>query len=178
METEKLEALFAQHGCTDWRWFDPKEAIVAHWVRMKCRFGCEQFGRNAGCPPNTLSVAESRQFFDEYEHGVIFHFQLDVARASEWAAWTRDLNLELAGIERDAFMLGYPKAFVLFVDHCALCEECTGHRETCRTPRSARPPVTALAVDVMSTVKRVGYSVQPLGSADQTINCYGFLLLD
>ena len=52
---ENLEALFAKHGVDDYRWIDPKDIVVAQWVRMKCMFGCGSYGRNASCPPNLPS---------------------------------------------------------------------------------------------------------------------------
>jgi predicted metal-binding protein len=55
-DSEALEALFVKHGYTDFRWIDAKEIVVAQWVRMKCMFGCGEFGRNACCPPNVPSV--------------------------------------------------------------------------------------------------------------------------
>jgi predicted metal-binding protein len=36
----EIEALFAKHGFTDYRWIDPHQIVVAQWVRMKCTFGC------------------------------------------------------------------------------------------------------------------------------------------
>ena len=35
-EQNKLETIFQRHEYTDYRWFDPNEFAVAHWVRMKC----------------------------------------------------------------------------------------------------------------------------------------------
>jgi predicted metal-binding protein len=59
---KELEALFLEHGISDFKWIDPKDIIVSQWVRMKCAFGCGEYGRNATCPPNTPSVAECDKF--------------------------------------------------------------------------------------------------------------------
>lgn len=48
----KLEALFQKHGYTDFKWIEPKDIVVSQWVRLKCTFGCGEYGRNAACPPN------------------------------------------------------------------------------------------------------------------------------
>ena len=56
MNRNELGRLFREHGFEDFRWIDPKAIVVAHWVRMKCLFGCEDYGRNAACPPNTPPV--------------------------------------------------------------------------------------------------------------------------
>jgi len=51
---DKLEKLFKKHRFTDFKWIDPEKIVVSQWVRMKCTFGCGNFGRNACCPPNVL----------------------------------------------------------------------------------------------------------------------------
>ncbi|MCJ7619933.1 MAG: DUF2284 domain-containing protein, partial [Anaerolineae bacterium] len=57
-EHEELESLFKKHGYTDFKWIEPKDIVVAQWVRLKCTFGCGEYGRNAACPPNVPSVEE------------------------------------------------------------------------------------------------------------------------
>ena len=41
-----LEAIFKDHGLTDYKWIDPAQIVLAQWVRMKCMFGgcqlCEE----------------------------------------------------------------------------------------------------------------------------------------
>jgi len=39
-----LEALFAKHGFTDFKWIEPAKIVVAEWVRMKCTYGCGSYG--------------------------------------------------------------------------------------------------------------------------------------
>ena len=43
----QLESLFQQHGYSDFKWMDPKDIVVAQWVRMKCLFGCDEYGKTA-----------------------------------------------------------------------------------------------------------------------------------
>ena len=80
---EALEALFAKHGYTDFKWIEAQDIVVAQWVRMKCTFGCGEYGRNASCPPNVPSVPECRQFFDEYSTAAIFRFEKAVEEPEE-----------------------------------------------------------------------------------------------
>jgi predicted metal-binding protein len=44
----------------------PQKIIVAQWVRMKCMFGCVEYGRSGACPPNTPSVTDYEQKMDRY----------------------------------------------------------------------------------------------------------------
>ena len=177
-DRETLEALFRKHGYTDFRWIDPKDIVVAHWVRVKCMFGCGEFGRNASCPPNVPSVPECRQFFDEYKRAVIFHFAKTVDAPEDRHEWTRDINTALVALERAVFLAGYQKAFLLFMDSCGLCKECAGTREKCKQPRSARPTPEAMAMDVFSTVRRIGYPIEVLSDYRQSMNRYAFLLIE
>jgi predicted metal-binding protein len=72
---KQLDALFKMYGYTDFKWIESKDIVVAQWVRMKCMFGCSEYGRNAACPPNVPSTAECQQFFSEYSTAVLFHFE-------------------------------------------------------------------------------------------------------
>ncbi len=57
-----LETIFEDDGFTDFKWIAPEQIVVAQWVRMKCMFGCSNFGRKAACPPQTPSVSECERF--------------------------------------------------------------------------------------------------------------------
>ena len=64
------------------------------------------------------------------------------------------------------------------MDTCNICKECSGEREKCQAPRAARPAPEALAVDVYSTVRQVGYPIQVLADFSEKMNRYAFLLLE
>ena len=174
----QLEALFAKHGFTDYKWIDPHQIVVAQWVRMKCTFGCDDYGQNASCPPNTPSVADCRCFFDEYTQAVIFHFEKRVDKPEDRHPWSREINRELLKLERAVFLAGHQKAFLLFVTNCSLCSKCTGARQECKHPESARPTGEGMAIDVFSTVRQVGYPIQVLSDYEQAMNRYAFLLIE
>ena len=173
-----LESLFARHGYSDFKWIDPADIVVAQWVRMKCTFGCGEYGRNACCPPNVPSVPECRQFFSEYRAAVVFHFEKAVDQPEDRHSWSKEVNQALLKLERDVFLAGHQKAFLLFMDSCHLCADCSGARAECKSPRLARPAPEALAVDVFSTVRHYGYPIAVLADYSQPMNRYAFLLID
>jgi predicted metal-binding protein len=178
-DKQGLEAMFAKHGYTDFKWIDPREIVVAQWVRMKCTFGCGEFGRNASCPPSVPSVPECRQFFNDYTTAVVFHFEKAVDAPEDRHKWSRGVNKDLVALERDVFLAGNRKAFLLFMDSCGLCgEKCPGLREGCKIPRSARPTPEAMAVDVFATVRRIGYPIEVLSDYRQPMNRYAFLMIE
>jgi predicted metal-binding protein len=177
-DREVLERVFAAHGVADFRWMDPKEIVVSQWVRMKCEFGCGGYGQNATCPPNTPSVDACREFFEEYSEAAIIRFEKVVDRPEDRHAWTRGVNKGLVELEREVFLSGYEKAFLLFMDTCELCSECTGVRVECKVPRSARPTPEAMAVDVFATVRKVGYPIEVLAEYTEAMNRYAFLMVE
>jgi predicted metal-binding protein len=115
-DRKDLEALFNEHGYTDFKWIEPAEVVVSQWVRTKCMFGCGNYGHNATCPPNVPSVAEVRQLFAEYHAVVIFHFAHAVDKPEDRHAWTRGVNQELLKLEKALFLAGHYKAFLLCCD--------------------------------------------------------------
>jgi len=178
VERQKLEEKFTAHGFTDFRWIDPGKIVTAQWVRMKCLFGCHEFGKTASCPPNMPSVSECEKFFREYKEAVIFHFEKKVAKPEDRFPWTRKVNLKLLKLEREIFLSGYEKAFLLFMDSCNICKECAGIKEKCKESRLSRPTPEAMSVDVYSTVRRVGYPIEVLYDYRQAMNRYAFLMIE
>jgi len=174
---KELEALFRKQGISEFKWIDPKEIVVSQWVRMKCTFGCGEYGHNATCPPNTPSVAECERFFKEYSEAAIFYFPKKVKKPEDRHAWSKGVNLKLSKIERDVFLSGFEKTFLLFMDSCSLCSECSGERGKCKVPRTARPSPESMAIDVFSTVKKYGFSIEPLTNYAQAMNRYAFLMV-
>lgn len=173
-----LESLFLDCGFSDYRWMDPHDIVVAQWVRMKCMFGCGHYGRNASCPPNVPTVAECRQFFSDYTSAAVFHFQKTVDNPEDRHEWSRSVNQKLLALEKTVFLSGFQKAFLLFMDSCGLCKECSGQRAGCSRPRESRPTPEALGIDVYSTVRRIGYPIEVLSAYGQAMNRYAFLLIE
>ena len=177
-DRRKLEDVFAKHGFADFRWIDPATIVVAQWVRMKCLYGCPDYGKAGTCPPNTPPVAECERFFRDYSTAVLFHFEKTVAKPEDRHEWTRGINRRLSDLERDVFLAGHVKAFLLFMDTCTLCTPCSGTRAECKDPKRARPSPDAMAVDVFSTILRAGYPIEVLTDYGRAMNRYAFHLVE
>lgn len=174
----KLEPIISKYNYTNYKWIDPKQIIVSNWVRMKCRYGCEEYGKTATCPPNAPEVSECRQFFEDYNTAILFHFEKSVAKPEDRRLWSRNVNLNLLKLERDIFLSGFHKAFLLFMDSCPICTECVGEKELCKNPEQARPSPEGMAIDVFTTVRQYGYPIQVLSEYSQAMNRYAFLLVE
>jgi predicted metal-binding protein len=177
-EHEELESLFEKHGYTDFKWIEPEDIVLAQWVRLKCAFGCDEYGRNAACPPNVPTVEECRQFFREYSTAAIFHFSASFDDPEDRHEWSREINLGLLELEKEVFLSGCRKAFLLPMDSCGICKKCAGARGECKSPKLARPTPEAMAVDVYTTVRRYGFPIQVLKDLSETMNRYAFLMVE
>ncbi len=175
---QQLETIFREHGFTDFRWLPAGDIVTAQWVRMKCQFGCDEYGANVACPPNNPSVAECERFIHEYSNAAIFHFTKEVRDREERKKWSREINTRLIDIEKEVFLQGYFKAFILLMGSCPSCEECIGHPEKCRHPGSARPTPEGLAIDVFTTARNVGFPIEVLNDYSQPMNRYAILLIE
>jgi predicted metal-binding protein len=145
---------------------------------MKCIFGCNSYGKKGSCPPNTPSIAECREFFSEYSQAVVFHVEAKVPKPEKRSEWSAKINSKLLKIEREVFLRGFHKAFLLFLDECCLCKECPGTRIDCKNLKSCRPCPESLGVDVFATVRSCGYPIEVLTDYHQFMNRYSFLLVD
>jgi len=175
---KELEKMFKKHGYDDFEWINPKNIVVAQWARMKCMFGCKNYGKCGTCPPNTPSVAESKEFVRGYKTCAVFHFTQKVKRPENRFAWTRKVNSKLLKLEREVFLLGYYKAFLLFMDSCNLCASCPGIRQLCKNPKMSRPTPESMAMDVFATVRKIGYPIDVLYDYSQEMNRYAFLFIE
>jgi len=176
-EKKELEALFRERGFGDFRWISAGDIAIAQWVRMKCQFGCPDYGKSVACPPNNPSVAECERFIGEYAEAVLFHFVKPAPEREERMKWSREINRGLLAIEREVFLRGHQKAFVLLMGSCPECQECVARPEDCRRPGSTRPTPEGLGVDLFATVRKAGYALEVLRDRSQPMNRYAILLI-
>lgn len=174
---EEIEKIFHKHGFNDFKWIKPEEILIANWVRMKCLYGCPKSGNCASCPPNTPSVAECRNFFDEYKDIAVFHIPVELSKPENHDAELNEINKRLLGLEREVFLSDSVKTFLLFADSCSFCEKCVSSREDCKQPTLSRPSPEAFAIDVYSTVRALGFPIHVLQEYSDTMNRYAFLLV-
>lgn len=180
MEIDKnnLEHIFREKECADFKWIDPSNIVTAQWVRMKCSFGCEDYGKRASCPPHVPSVSDCERFFSEYSTAVLFHFKKSVPDREERHGWLKSLNNALLEVERGVFLEGFEKAFLLFAGVCYLCAECADSPEKCNHRSRTRPTMEGMAVDVFSTAQSSGYDIEVKTGYDQQMDRFGLLMIN
>lgn len=175
---ERIEELCRKHGFEEFKWLPVEDIVVAQWVRMKCHFGCNEYGTQVTCPPNLPSIPECERFIKEYSESLIFHFPKKVSSNEERMAWSRSVDTRLVALERDVFLEGYYKTFALIMSSCPVCKDCVAKPEDCRHPGSARPMPEGMGVDVFATARSVGYPVDVLTDHEDQMNRFAILLIE
>lgn len=178
MEKAALEKIFHAHGFEHFKWINSADVVVSQWVRFKCMFGCNSYGKKSSCPPNVPSIDDCQKFFAEYKDIVVFQIARQFENPEDRSEWSKETNLRLLKIEREVFLAGYQKAFLLFMDECRLCNACTGSKNECVNKRQSRPGPEALGVDVFTTVRKCGFPIQVLKDYTEEMNRYSFLLVE
>jgi len=174
----KIEERAQHFGAEECKWTSGDEVQVGQWVRFKCLFGCETYGKKGGCPPAVPSVSECRDLFREYGRILVMRLSTKLDDPKDRDVWCHKKNARLLKLEREVFLSGYHKAFLLKMDECRMCKECKATRIDCKKPKLARPSPEALAVDVFGTVRALGFPIEVLSKHDQTMNRYAFLLVE
>ena len=173
-----LEKIFLKYGFDDFKWIDKNRIVIANWVRIKCIYGCPEFGKRASCQPNLPSVNQCKEFIHEYKEIVVFHFWKAFPNPNDRHNWMKEIDSRLLELEREVFLSGFVKAFVLLPDACQFCDECSETREKCKNPKKSRPTPEAMAIDVFSTVKSINFPIEVLRKPTEIMNRYAFLLIE
>jgi len=177
MDFQILESAFQKHGLNDFNWITGQDVVIAQWVRFKCIYGCDSYGKFANCPPNAPLTEESSKIFSEYNNIAVFRFEQIVESNNDFTKWTKDINLKLLALEKEVFLAGYIKVFSLSPGRCCLCNECVPLRKDCKNKISSRPSPQSLSVDVFGTVKKAGYNNKMQNNFTKKIDRFAFLLV-
>ena len=143
---EELITKAKELGALDAKVISPSQVVVAHWVQLKCRFGCPDYGKWKTCPPFTPGPEEMKRILSEYHRALIIK------------AKSHDSATEIArNMMFFLYSKGIFKAFPLGSGRCRLCKTCTP--ENCKYPELAYPSMEACSIDVFSTIRRCGWEI-------------------
>jgi predicted metal-binding protein len=186
-EFDFLRTLAIRLGATEARVIPAEDTVVENRVVLKCRFGCDDYGKKLTCPPYTLKVDEFRKMLKDYKHALIVKFRSpaeadkDVSRnllrsqydstmsrdlrekASKfWSDWKSDkkrILLAVLELEKAAFNKGYTFAVGFTSGSCGLCEKCNVEAGICLHPTMARCPEHAVGVNMKKTTEKAGIPI-------------------
>jgi len=177
MGNHQIEQILQSNGFVDYKWINPqKDIILAHWVRFKCMFGCPEYGTCGSCPPSVPPVDECHKMIREYKNALILHFSIQSQTKNE----KHELMTNLLALEREIFLSGYYKVFLLPHHSCNFCGNCVagGDRLKCVAKSKCRPSPDAMGIDIFQTARDVGYSLEVVKSIDAATNRFSFILID
>ena len=154
---------------------------VAPWVRLKCKYGCNKYGKSWCCPPETPTPEKMQDILKEYQKALLlcgslrngdFYKENQKKRRIQVNTWKGTVALE-----RRLFLAGYYKAFSLVSETCALCKTCRYPAE-CKFPTDRRPSVESCSIDIFQTLKNINKQFQIAQNVTAEYNCYSIILLE
>lgn len=174
---KRIDSILDQNGLVEHKWIDPLKIVISQWVRFKCMFGCGDYG-GASCPPHVPSINECRAFIHEYRRAVMIRFTKTSSDPAERNEWAKQSNLTMLKVEKEIFVDGYPKVFLLMMSTCNLCVSCVKDRTRCKNPRQSRPTPEGLGIDVFATAKKYRFPIKVLRDHSEEMNRYALLMID
>ena len=151
-------------GARDTKIIPVDSVVTEEWVRLKCRFGCDGYGKKLTCPPYSPTPEETKRALANYRWALLIH-------GDEYS----DINEIVARLEKEIFLEGYYKAFGMGSGPCSLCARCP---QFCRYPEDARPSMEACGIDVFATVKNNGFPIEVLKTTQCKGNYYGVIFME
>ena len=160
------------------------KVVTANWVRLKCQFGCKNYGTRLTCPPYSPSPEETRKVLDEYEKAYLIAYEgflgFDFYPPKNLPEAMTKLSLyacnEVYDLERFAFLAGYYKAFSFGAHRCRRCEMCSisSGSTKCKFPVESRPSMESAGMDIFKTASNAGIKLKVI--PDKNIEKKGDLL--
>jgi predicted metal-binding protein len=97
---------------------------VAKWVHLKCKYGCNKYGTNWCCPPETPTPDQAKALLSEYKKALLLCGSIENNQFYRDNQKKRRIQVNIwkgtVALERHLFLGGYYKAFGLVSESCAL----------------------------------------------------------
>jgi predicted metal-binding protein len=160
--------------------FDAAAICTGNWVRLKCQYGCRNYGTSWSCPPTTPDAAQVRAILSEYRTALLLRSSIDDHTAGDDRAERQARVVHWKGTveaEKQLFRSGYYRAFALNAGACPLCEKCS-YPKPCIHPEEIRPSISSFSVDVFQTLEKLGISLKVLRDRKVTFDRYSIILVE
>ena len=182
-----LVKLALENGAADAKIISTTKVVVEDRVVLKCKVGCNHYGKTLACPPYTPSAEEFRKIVSEYSYAMFMKFKSEAEAEPEvlkklmvaetdptipkeikekaakfWVDWKDDKRIMLQSVvdlEKAAMNKGYSLAISFVSGHCQLCEKCNTETKICTHPNLARWSEDAVGVNVKKTSANAGIEV-------------------
>lgn len=189
-ETNKLKFLTdlaLELGATQAKIVPAKEIVVENRVVLKCRIGCNKYGKTLMCPPYAPDVEEFRKILNEYSYALVFKIKSQAEATPEvakllskkeddptltkemkekiqnfWASWKADkkqLLQKIVSLEKASTTKGYTLALGFTTGSCMICDKCNIKEKVCLHPTEARYSAQAVGINVLQTLENAGMPI-------------------
>jgi predicted metal-binding protein len=165
---QELKDRAVKLGAKDAKVIEARTIKAAAWVRYKCQFGCSGFGECLTCPPHSPTHEQTQKVLDCFKKAILVHSQSDSHV---------DISKIVLKLEKEAFLAGYHKAAAMGAGPCRVCAECNIKGE-CRNREKARPSMEACGIDVFTTVRSNGFTIDTLDSVKRKADYFGLVLIE
>lgn len=139
--------------------------VTAPWTVYRCRFGCNSYGKNHCCPPNSPTWKETQEMIAYFKFGILFRCHV------------LDLVTPLAvKAAKELFLDDYYKVIAFGSGPCKKCPNCNPTH--CNFPTQTVPSMEACGIDVFATVRKNGLEIHTLREKSDIQNCFGLILIE
>jgi predicted metal-binding protein len=152
-------------GAAEAKIIEASSIKTASWTRLRCQYGCPNYGENLCCPPYAPTAEETQKAIDDFRYALLVRFKT-----------LGEAKKLVPVIERAIFLDGRYKAFGFKGGGCGLCEKC--NLKKCVHPQEARPSLEASGIDVYETARRNGFSVEVLRNREAQGSFFGLVLIE
>jgi len=163
---EELCERAVEFGAIDAKLIDTGQIVFDPRSFLKCRFGCNRWGRYWTCPPHlVIGPEEFVEAFKRYGKAIVI-------KAPDPKSG-QEIGLR---IEKEA-MFSHGCTYALSMFLCVFCEKCA-YPDPCLFPHMARPSMDAYGIDVRKTLEPLGFKVEFDAGGKLLHAWYGMVLLD
>lgn len=182
IDLEKLQAKAMEAGASATKIAKVAKIKTGAWTRMKCQFGCPNYGATLCCPPYTPDYEQTQKFLAEYKYGIIVEYTVNIENTDPKDYAKLDASISngllelLLSVEREAFLLNHYRSFALKGGRCRLCDTC--NLKKCVNPTKARPSLEACGIDVFALANDNGFKMEVITGPVKELKIYGLVLVE
>jgi len=194
--SNELIDIARENGATAARIISAEMVVIDERVRLKCEVPrCSGYGHYLTCPPYVMPVGIFAGILSRYKWCLLVQVKakdinstdkskgrIDPTLLKNNRELHRPFRLKLLqiveAVEAAAFKKGLYLAAGFIGGSCVLCDRCIDDKflEVCRHPFRARPPMEAVGINVIRTVKNAGLSIHL--SSSKNVIWTGLVLLN
>ena len=170
-------------GAVDAKIIPVGSIVIEDRVVLKCKLGCEKYGKTLACPPFAPTPEQFRKIANEYHYAMLMKFKSKASGDKElikhlatendpycspeikrkvtdfWSDWKADAKKLLQTVltlEKEATKEGFLLAVGLVSGSCHLCEKCNTEKGICINPATRRFSEESVGVNVKATAEKAG----------------------